>query len=700
MNKKKILAFIIVVFCLFSVTNVYADTRDCDPFSISDAEKNLTQAKLHFENKQAYAAGEKVYIDISGVERDNTIDIAVLLRSTNAGNRKYYMAYLKNILGNEDSGAYFIAPDDPERFPQDEYEIYGYVYYKKTNEIKDYGVTPDGEKTPIYKNLCTSYFTKKDEVSNENDMFLENSYGKFVLTAKKPEARNILSSIKTEKDYTYFGGKINFTVTTTEPIKNAYLTFVDRTKQGNLPFFTVNLISDGSGNEFTYSVNAPTYGINNVYEGTYKLEEIIFYDTNGNKLTYNTNKEKAAEYNDKYVEYDLSLFIGKPITDLIKEAEFELKGMKLVKNEVKVGDKVGVDFEWYYNSPKLKFQSVMLTFSDDSGNNVFSTYLKELQRDSSIIIPSNAKEGKYTLKTVTITFDSYVGETNTIILDKDNATEKSIFNQQLVIIENKDAGLYFLAEELYETSYEKIKNAKDNTVITINANEKSILPASLFDAIKESSKQLVIEYGKNEWVFNGVDIEDTKPIDVSMEFYNIDKLESDETIKKALGDKTVVLEFPENGNLPGKALIRIKDDEAVSKPEGNVYYIYHIDEKENKLNKVAIEIQKSSDGYLEFYINHNSKYAITTNMVKDDSILGEDDTVAKINTTVGAKGNDSKSSDNTPLYIALCIALVIIIILVIIIVRKPKKVEIDSVAKDDIEPKEEPKTEPKEEKNE
>ena len=87
-------------------------------------------------------------------------------------------------------------------------------------------------------------------------------------------------------------------------------------------------------------------------------------------------------------------------------------------------------------------------------------------------------------------------------------------------------------------------------------------------------------------------------------------------------------------------------------------------------------------------------------MVKDDSILGEDDTVAKINTTVGAKDNDSKSSDNTPLYIALGIALVIIIILVIIIVRKPKKVESDSVAKDDIEPKEEPKTEPKEEKNE
>ena len=707
MNKKKILAVVLALFCLFIMPKVNADVRACSPFDKSDAQKNLTEVKLHYPNKQAYSPGEKVYLDLKGVERSNRVDIAVRLRSTDPSNHYYYNAYLKNIIGNDTTGAYFIVPDDPNNMPKDQYEIFGFIYYKATDEEDGFGVTPDGEKVPLYKTYCTYYYTSQDDVptedgNNSSTEVLSNSVGKFTLIDKKPEAREILESITLEKDYTYFGGKLTFKVKTTEPVNNAYLTFTDRTKQGNLPFFTVNLKADGNSNEFTYTVDAPTYGINNVYEGNYKLEEIQFYPTSGGKLTYNTNKEKAEEYNDKYVEYDLKVTLGKPVTDLVKEAEFELKGTKLVKNEAKVGDKVTVEFDWYYNSVKIRMQSALLTFVDETNNKMFSTYLKETSKNSSIIIPSTAAAGEYKLKTVTITFDSYVGETNTIIIDKDNVGEhKEIFDQKLTIKDDKDAGLYFIAEELFETSYEKIKQAKENAIITINANNKSVIPSQLFDAIKESSKQLVIEYNKNEWVFSGVDIEESKPVDVSMKFYEADKLESAEAIKKVIGDKAVVLEFPENGNLPGKALIRIKDDEVFNKLTGNVYYIYHLDEKENVLNKVAVEVQKSSNGYLEFYINHNSKYVITNEEIKDEKAIGKDDEIAKTNGAI-AKAADNKDakSDNSFLYIIIGVCAGVILVLVLMLVtRKGNKEEAPAEEKKEEAPvAEEPKVEePKEE---
>ena len=676
MKKKTLLTLIIALFCIFTMPKVHADLRVCDPFDKTDAEKNLTGVKLHYTEKKAYSPGEKVYLDLTGVERGNDISIMVLLRSSNGSDKKYYSVYLKNATGSDETGAYFIVPDISDNFPKDEYEIYGLTYYKETDEIKEYGVTPEGERSPIYKVLCTTYFTKQEDADKEsNSVFLKDSYGKFTLIDKKAEVENILKEIKLEKNYTYFGGKITFKVTTTKPIRSAYLTFTDRTKSGSLPFFTVNLISDGSGNEFTYTVSAPTYGINNVYEGTYKLEEIQFYGLDNSKYTYNTNKAKAEEYNDKYVDYKLSLTLGKPITDLLKEAKFELKDTKLVKNEAKVGDKVSVNFDYYYNSANLKIQSVMLTFQDETNKTMFSSYLKEIAKDSSIIIPSTAKAGEYTLKTVTITFDSYVGETNTVILNASNIVDaaKKVFEQKLKITDSEDAGLYFIAEELYESSIEKIKAAKENTVVTINANANTIIPAEVFDAIKETSKQVIIEYDKNEWVFSGVDIEKSKPVDVSINYYKPEKLKSAEEIKKAVGNKAVILEFPANGDLPGKTLIRIKNEEIRNQLEGDIYYVYYINELESKLDKVAIEIQKSSDGYIEFYINHNSKYVIKTSEVVDEEVLGKDDSIAKVNAVDSVK---IEKGNNTVLYAIIGGCVLVIVILVIALIKKPKKVEV------------------------
>jgi hypothetical protein len=233
--------------------------------------------------------------------------------------------------------------------------------------------------------------------------------------------------------------------------------------------------------------------------------------------------------------------------------------------------------------------------------------------------------------------------------------------------------LYFSVNELNNDTYKMIKEAKEGSIVTIAADIDGIIPAEVFDSIKESTKQLVIDLYGNEWVFNGVDIETSKPIDVSMDFYDANKLEDADAIKTIVGDKAVVLEFPENGNLPGKALIRIKNEEVFNKLTGNVYFIYHIDDVENKLNKVAIEVQKSSDGYLEFYINHNSKYVITTEEIKDTNVVGTDDSIAKVNAVVetAKKDNKKEKGNDVVLYAILGVCLLVIVLLVVVILKKP-----------------------------
>ena len=664
MKFKKILVFTLLVFCFFSVKDVYAETG-CNEISRDEAILNITSARIHDKNKTTYSPGEKVYVDLKAVTGSN-VSIAVDLRDDKSETGR--PVYLKNIIGNpgEVISAYFIVPDDIAI--DKEYEIYGYEY-----------LLP-GEVRPS----CAFYRTIKEEAESFGTNYIEDSYAKFKVVEKKEEVKDILKSVTVEKNYTYFGGKLTFNVETTEPVESVLLVFANRTNlvDGKPTYFSINLISGGKNNNFTSTVNAPTYGINNVYEGDYFLEDIIIYSVDNGKYTYNANKEEAEKYNQRYINNDLKIFIGKPIEDIIKESNFEIKNAKLIKNDVKIGDKVSVFFEWNYNSMNIRMQSVMLSFYDEKNKNMFSTYLKDISQDTSIIIPSNAKAGEYLLKNISIIFDSYVGETNTILLDQNTISSKykSIFEQKLTINENIDAKIYYLAEQLQENEFEKIRNAKDNAVVTVNANETHVVPAELFDAIKETSKQVVIEYDKNEWVFNGTDIELSKPVDVSIKFYDTKDLNVNADLKTALGNDLLVIEFPENGKLPGKALIRIKDEDIYNRLKGNKYFIYHVDEENNKLNKVAVELQKSYNGYIEFYIDHNSKYVITSEEITDNVVLGDDDEVMKVNSqkTTEKTNNNKSDGDNTILYIAILEGVVVLVGIVLIIIfskNKSKKIK-------------------------
>lgn len=190
-----------------------------------------------------------------------------------------------------------------------------------------------------------------------------------------------------------------------------------------------------------------------------------------------------------------------------------------------------------------------------------------------------------------------------------------------------------------------------------------------------------------------------------MKYYDVKELDVPADLKESFSGDSIVLEFKENGKLPGKVLMRLKDEELLNKLNGDKYYIYHIDEENNKLDKVAVEIQKSYDGYVEFYINHNSKYVITTKEVKDNDVIGKEDDMFVNNTSVVAshetnKDNDSKS--NMLLAVCLCVIAVLILIIIVILRRKPsneKKANVKEL-KDDKLDSDDKKAKDEETKNE
>ena len=152
--------------------------------------------------------------------------------------------------------------------------------------------------------------------------------------------------------------------------------------------------------------------------------------------------------------------------------------------------------------------------------------------------------------------------------------------------------------------------------IGINYETGSKVPATVFEAVYGENKELVFEGGSIQWVFNGKDIKEDKlkEIDLNVKVNNLDRFYEGNAneIKDQVNNKpTYVLSFPNNGELPGKATIRLKVDYEFVRHLGREdLSIYYFDQVNNKLQLVKKNVNVSSDGFIEFEIYHNSDFLI------------------------------------------------------------------------------------------
>ena len=149
-----------------------------------------------------------------------------------------------------------------------------------------------------------------------------------------------------------------------------------------------------------------------------------------------------------------------------------------------------------------------------------------------------------------------------------------------------------------------------------------------------------------------------KEIDAEFESTNVKDFPNIENHVK----NGVVLNFVNNGDLPGKATIRIKSTDTISSIlENKKIYVYYYNEDSDNFCIIDSNIKLTKDGYYEFEIDHNSNYLLV-NYKLDKSLVVNSNIVSF-----------QKSNIVNLVLIAGGFLLVIIVIVVIIVIKKTNK---------------------------
>ena len=162
------------------------------------------------------------------------------------------------------------------------------------------------------------------------------------------------------------------------------------------------------------------------------------------------------------------------------------------------------------------------------------------------------------------------------------------------------------------------KMAEGNTAHIYHGNN-DVLSKDVFGAIAGKNKTIAVESDGIQWIFEGEEIDESKIKDINLGTTIEEKWfsESDVNEEIAWEQNAVVLQFADNGDLPGKATIRVKIDPVFKDYIGTEnLYVYYYDNTTKEFKEIAAGLNTQSDGYIEFTITHNSDFVITSGPIK------------------------------------------------------------------------------------
>ena len=441
------------------------------------------------------------------------------------------------------------------------------------------------------------------------------------------------------------GDKVNVTIGTSGACNSAVSIVF---KNANGTTFTAQ-VQDITGNPYIVIPNSAV-------TTTYSVSDVLLVGRNSDNTTftkqYSTSGANTYAFNSSLTVVAKETNNGGNNNGGTQQpvAKVSLTSISLGSTSAKVSDKVYLNVQ---TSEKLN--SLKLVFTSADGK-TFTVYAKDLSTKPYIEIPSSTVGGTYSLTSAIISTSK---SSTAYSKDGGNDTEKFDFNSTIEISDGTETSFIYNNEDINSDVLTKLYNAPSGSEITINADSNTLINEELFNAIKGKNKKLVINYKDNQVVFNGTDIDDSKTIDISM---TVDTVSSNENINKLVSNG-IVVNFPDNGNLPGKALIRVKATDEVDKVLNDNVFVYVYNESSNDFCVVDTSVKKSSDGYYEFTITHNSDYLIVNE--KLDSKL-----------VVSQSGSDivnfQKGNGTLLMLIAVGVAVIIAAVIVIVVLKKKK----------------------------
>ena len=378
------------------------------------------------------------------------------------------------------------------------------------------------------------------------------------------------------------------------------------------------------------------------------VTDVLLVGRNSNNTSF--TKQYSLTGPNSY-NFNTTLIISSSDSDSSEEAKVKLKNISLDSKSAKIGEKVYINVE---ANQKLNSLKLVFTANDDK---TFTVYAMDLSEDKPYIeIPSSSVGGVYSLTSAVVSSSK---SSTAYSKSGGKDTERFNFNSVLEVIDDSESKFIYNNEDVTSDIITKLYNAPSGSEIIINAESNTFINEELFNAIKGKNKKLIINYKDNQIVFDGRDINNSKTIDIAM---SVDNVSSNESIHKLVSDG-VIVNFPDNGNLPGRALIKVKAIEEVTNILKDTVYVYIYNKSSNNFCVIDTEVKKSADGYYEFTITHNSDFVITNKELDSKLVVKQsDDNIVSF----------QKSNKVYLLLIAIALVVIIIVLIVIIILRKKK----------------------------
>ena len=650
MKNKKIFLGVITGIFLMAIFG-YATMQFKDAYAMKDnAFEGFTG--LYIPEGTTAAPGEKVNVDFYGTAVWENVSIH-MISTTSSDN---FTVYLKNLhSGNINDPAYFILPEAGNT----------------------HSSNPDGVKageTYELNQVCLSHSeTVQCYTTNQNDKdlpFMNPGQRKYVKVSDTKDTNETsdfhLNQIKLKTTDVKIGEKIYFDLKYTGK-KPQFISVWMKSEYEDIRCFA---IEDLDGNPYVFLDDMV---FNNLVSGNYSISALSvgFEDVPDIMFYANTEEYKDVNHDDvdwKWFTSTDKVKITGDNSGTIDNVNNFADIISLSTQQAKINDKISVELK----DNNTEIESALLLFEGVGFKSTINAYVKSIKNNPYFIVPFNAQNGDYALQSVIIKYSD--GTKKYYRLSSNDASSKLAYivlqveNDSSTLIERDKA--YLDNMDYNSRMLAALDEMTEDAIITVNATGNPFVDKGLFELIRETRKTLIIEYFDSEWVFSGTDIVSPKSIDVSMGYESItDKNINNNDMLNDLGKESLMLTFANNGELPGKALIRLKANQVDEMFSGDSLFIYFYNE-ENNLDPVAMEVQKDND-YYDFYINHNSKYVLT-NKKLSGSYVTNNDKYLKLNTKTDSNNNKEDNNFKKNMII-VCGAIIVLLIIIIIILTKKKK---------------------------
>ena len=502
----------------------------------------------------------------------------------------------------------------------------GYIYH-----------VPVTDETPLFSGVHPITFPLDDE----ENLFLREGVGTYRLTGMWIMDRNGNQTAYAAHEISGLCenpvvevGNLSVAEDETPPEINSLRVLNANTVQSDKISLEVDLVEEGVGvNHINLEVEDPDGDKSNVpchienrlktgkhvisnipitvglYNTTYKIVQVEVYDAYGNGKKYNVGEGFLTE------PIEVTIVNSSLDFNLKDRVPPVLNSITFPQSTITVPGTFQVDLD--ITEEKSGVHRVMLALKKEGSDEMFyldwqnvhvnGTISKPLFSGNNsvtfLVSPFSVADGNYTLESV-------------ILQDGCGSVtyQKPDIGELTVTVNNPYDVEYYVALENLSGLLSTIENMQDGQITVVECRDGTIVPKRVFEAIAGKDITLVFQLEDVQWVFEGKRImrEKCKDVDLKTVIHG----EEGRDMYFPDEDQVLVIDFKNNGVLPGETEVRINDAYVSAKYTSGKDHLMlsHVQKEQITLEDANVKIDADEAAVLN--VTHNSRFVLSSTRAK------------------------------------------------------------------------------------